>query len=162
MFIWLWLGLCLAVGFFAHNKGRNPVIWFLFSVFTSPIIGGIVVALLSDSKSYDRIESVEKQTENLRQEVGYNQRYNDYRSELIESRLNGIGAPGSPTGEVEGKMRAEVSSGIQCPRCNSANLAGAKYCTSCGAELKKAVPCPYCAAENEPGSKFCASCGARL
>ena len=47
-----------------------------------------------------------------------------------------------------------------CQSCGTDNLAGAKFCSECGARL--AAGCPSCGAQNVPGAKFCTECGFRL
>jgi hypothetical protein len=48
---------------------------------------------------------------------------------------------------------------MQCPRCQTQNEAGARFCEDCGARLEMA--CPSCGAPVTTGKKFCRSCGAR-
>jgi len=52
---------------------------------------------------------------------------------------------------------------ILCPKCNSQNPQGAKFCSNCGAPLQPVgVKCPKCGASNPPGAKFCSECGSPL
>jgi len=46
---------------------------------------------------------------------------------------------------------------MRCPRCQSQNREGARFCEDCGARLELA--CPNCGEGLTPGKKFCASCG---
>jgi hypothetical protein len=51
-------------------------------------------------------------------------------------------------------------SGMQCPQCQHANTAEAKFCDQCGTRL---VPrCPSCGCENATEARFCNQCGTRL
>jgi class 3 adenylate cyclase/tetratricopeptide (TPR) repeat protein len=47
-----------------------------------------------------------------------------------------------------------------CPRCQSENREGRRFCAECGASL--ALACPACSFSNEVGEKFCGGCGALL
>jgi class 3 adenylate cyclase/tetratricopeptide (TPR) repeat protein len=49
---------------------------------------------------------------------------------------------------------------MRCLGCNAENLAGAKFCDSCGILLPHA--CPSCGEPNRPTAKFCHACGAAL
>ncbi len=49
---------------------------------------------------------------------------------------------------------------MQCPKCQSENESGAKFCNECGTKLELA--CPLCGKANPPGSKFCNKCGQQL
>ncbi|HEY7927353.1 MAG TPA: SPFH domain-containing protein [Candidatus Dormibacteraeota bacterium] len=66
-----------------------------------------------------------------------------------------VGAtPPSPSGNGAAAV-------VTCPACATANTAGAKYCTNCGAALPAADPrvCTGCGAPLPAGAKFCAGCG---
>jgi CheY-like chemotaxis protein len=47
-----------------------------------------------------------------------------------------------------------------CPVCQAANLAGARYCCACGSAL--AISCPLCRSPNPSGARHCSHCGSRL
>src|SRR5215475_12208335 len=49
---------------------------------------------------------------------------------------------------------------MNCPQCQHANPAGARFCNACGATLE--VVCPACSQVNPPGSRFCNACGHTL
>lgn len=54
MIILLWLILAILVGAFALSKGRGFVLWTLVSLVLTPLIGFIIVAILSSSKDAER------------------------------------------------------------------------------------------------------------
>jgi hypothetical protein len=49
---------------------------------------------------------------------------------------------------------------MRCPRCDTENPAGMKFCGQCAAPLVSV--CPTCRAANPPGHKFCGQCAAPL
>jgi class 3 adenylate cyclase len=49
---------------------------------------------------------------------------------------------------------------MQCPKCQTENLADSSYREECGAPLEAA--CPACGAGNRPAAKFCRKCRAPL
>ena len=49
---------------------------------------------------------------------------------------------------------------MHCPRCQSDNPEGAKFCIECGTPVK--ASCPQCGADTLPRAKFCAECGTPL
>jgi len=46
---------------------------------------------------------------------------------------------------------------VKCPRCQSPNREGVRFCEECGARL--VTSCPSCGAELLPDKRFCGSCG---
>lgn len=52
----IWVGLCIWVAKSAEAKGRNGVGFFLLAFFTSPVFGGICVALCRDLAAEQRQE----------------------------------------------------------------------------------------------------------
>lgn len=49
---------------------------------------------------------------------------------------------------------------MDCPRCDSPNPEGKRFCGDCGAPLARR--CDACGGENPPDSRFCAGCGTAL
>lgn len=77
----------------------------------------------------------------------------------------GIGAAmaGAITEAMKGaKEQPAAAATVACPKCGTANPAGAKFCNNCGAKLAATIACPNCGHENPPGAKFCSNCGTKL
>lgn len=55
-----------------------------------------------------------------------------------------------------------TAAGVACPKCNTVNQAGGKFCSSCGESLVQSVVCPSCHQSVPAGGKFCSNCGADL
>jgi hypothetical protein len=49
---------------------------------------------------------------------------------------------------------------VRCPRCQTENRPGRRFCADCAAPL--AVACPACGFSNEAGEKFCGGCATLL
>jgi ABC-type oligopeptide transport system substrate-binding subunit/class 3 adenylate cyclase len=49
---------------------------------------------------------------------------------------------------------------MQCPKCNTENREGAKFCVNCGAKL--VLACAQCGTELLASAKFCDTCGAQV
>lgn len=68
---------------------------------------------------------------------------------------------------MEGNKNQKIQQ-ITCPKCNSENESGLKFCTECGSEIKQTIQsdhsttCPKCYAEMEPGIRFCTECGTEI
>jgi len=49
---------------------------------------------------------------------------------------------------------------MRCPKCNTENKEGRKFCSKCGSKLENV--CPKCGYKNDPNDTFCGECGAEL
>ena len=49
---------------------------------------------------------------------------------------------------------------MKCPKCQSENPEGAKFCVECGTKIE--IICPKCGFINSPSFKFCSECGQNL
>jgi len=76
----------------------------------------------------------------------------------------GLGMGPAMGGTMSQAMGNIQPAGAPCPKCRTANPAGAKFCTGCGAGLMASVgvDCPACKAESPLGAAFCVSCGTNL
>jgi membrane protease subunit (stomatin/prohibitin family) len=69
----------------------------------------------------------------------------------------------APGGGGQSGQSAEGADGVVCANCHTTNVAGAKFCVSCGTSLAPPkVVCANCEAENAVGARFCANCGQPL
>ncbi|MCP4134440.1 MAG: SPFH domain-containing protein [bacterium] len=70
-------------------------------------------------------------------------------------------AMNNATGQGQAQGGGGQAAQVACPHCQAANVAGAKFCSSCGKEM--VVPqkaCPSCKANVPADAKFCPECGA--
>src|SRR5512139_693397 len=49
---------------------------------------------------------------------------------------------------------------MKCPKCQTENPEGMKFCVECGKKLE--IICPKCGSSNSPIFKFCGECGHNL
>ncbi|MHB9032397.1 MAG: zinc ribbon domain-containing protein, partial [Anaerolineae bacterium] len=57
---------------------------------------------------------------------------------------------------------AAAAATIKCPKCNTDNPVGAKFCNNCGNQLSGTIKCGNCGTDNVLGAKFCNNCGNKL
>ena len=73
------------------------------------------------------------------------------------------GQQGNQQGQAGGGGAAAAQT-VPCPKCNTPNTAGAKFCVNCGADVQArpaaaTVECPNCKSQVKEGAKFCSNCG---
>jgi len=51
---------------------------------------------------------------------------------------------------------------MKCPKCQTDNADGVKFCGECGQPLRSELTCPNCGHKNLSNVKFCPECGAPL
>jgi membrane protease subunit (stomatin/prohibitin family) len=69
---------------------------------------------------------------------------------------------GNQMAGMMGKAMQSDAGKVMCPHCNTANPAGAKFCSSCGKDITPGTNCPKCKAKIPVNSKFCPECGTNL
>ena len=83
---------------------------------------------------------------------------------------NAIGGQGQQQGGQQQGQQGGSGASAQmtpCPKCGTANPAGAKFCQNCGANTQAQAAaatqtCPNCQAQVQAGVKFCNNCGQSL
>ena len=48
---------------------------------------------------------------------------------------------------------------MNCPKCNSQNTEGSRFCNNCGYQFDQDTTCAHCGKVNQPGTKYCEDCG---
>jgi len=62
-FILIWVVICFVVGTAAYARGRRFWVWFLWSLFLSPLFTGLLVALLPDLYLREQLQERRQQAE---------------------------------------------------------------------------------------------------
>ncbi len=147
------LVLAYAIGKFAESKGRNFWAWGIASIFFSPIIVGIVLALVKNLKEEEELHKRRMEQEQMRDRVAVNEVQVNQRFDKVERELSNMHErvdqlEGNKSAESletttsvaltagEAAAEAEQAANI-CPSCHSVVRPGAKFCSNCGAPLKK-------------------------
>lgn len=161
----VWVIFCFVVAGFAHTKGRSAVGWFFLSIFISPLLAGIGLAMSKDLTNDTRVDNVERHTNNLEQEVKFNQKYNDLRSSYmqkeIDSNRNLTESALIPhTNRPSLMNQSNASSVIKCPNCGTKLDQNYLFCPHCGQKLIK--NCTNCGEEVPFNASFCPNCGEKL
>lgn len=158
-----WLGFCGLVAYFANKKGQSGVAWFFIAFVISPLIAGIALALTKDKKIAERIDGVERKTDNLQSEMGYNQKYNDLRAELITKQLNAQMTSGGPGLLGNNGPQMQLHSGaVVCPGCQTGYPQSVNFCPNCGAVNPRFTKCDKCGYLSPGNFQFCGGCGEKL
>mgnify|MGYP000843947169 CR=1 FL=1 len=181
MFVIVWLILCAVVAGFADSKGRSAVGWFFLAVIISPLIAGIALALSKDLKTDTRVDNVERRTDNLEQEVKFNQRYNDLRSDYMQKEIDSNrntteriltsqtpqlsygGQANTGTEAPSFTNQRRMNAKVQCAKCGRLNKADDLFCSSCGNPLpeENSNRCHNCGTTLDQDYSFCPKCGAK-
>src|ERR687883_1419029 len=80
-----------------------------------------------------------------------------------QAMANAFGGGQQGQGQQGGQQGGAAAQMVPCPKCQTPNPAGAKFCSNCGANTQvqqaAGVTCPNCQAQVPAGAKFCNSCG---
>ena len=109
--VFFWIAFCLAVGMFADNRGRSGIGWFFFSLFLSPLLGFIFVAVNSNVKEQQVRVSVEREKR-------------EKTAKTLEKEK-----------AVAREKAEEIAKSKICPQCAETVKAAAKICRFCRYEF---------------------------
>ncbi len=119
-----WLLCCVGVGYYADKKGRSQWKWGLAAVLFSPLIVGIILALVSDRSVERDVAELRMGQEQLRDRVAADEKMAEARFGQMEGRLSGAAQPTGALAEVR-----------HCPSCGEALRPEDKFCSRCGEEV---------------------------
>ena len=119
-----WILCCAAVGHYADKKGRSPWKWGFAAAFFSPVLVGIVLALVSDKSIERDVAELRMGQAQLRDRVAMDEKINETRFGQMEGRLGGAA---QATGALE-----EVR---HCPSCGEILRSSDRFCSRCGEEV---------------------------
>jgi RNA polymerase subunit RPABC4/transcription elongation factor Spt4 len=152
----------VGIGYFAHTKGRNPVGWAVLSFFISPLITGIILAVSKDLNAEMKIEQIENKTDNLKMEMNYNQKFNDYRAEHMSSQIKSLDSPFQSQNKLNpASNNLQLDRKVKCNSCGEMVNYNSKFCYKCGIEIEKEKNCRTCNQKYPVDSNFCPQCGTK-
>lgn len=132
---------CLLVAFFASHRGRSPILWGIIALVISPVVAAIVLAIMKDLTSEQRIEKAGLDTDRLRERVAVSEQEIHHRMDHMEQRLDRV--DGGQAARVEGEWKealpekqeplSEETEPVYCSQCGEVIPDGAAFCPHCGA-----------------------------
>lgn len=175
-----YLAFCAAVGYYAKTKGRSPWCWGLASLFFSPILAGIILALCKDLTDRHRIDALSMEQRQIKDrmsmnEVNNNRRFQTLERQQVQGQISGRPPaylpPAAPAGQVplpaedtayksEERMQAAATpvydADIIYPDPSENQGGGYQELQ----EAPKLKFCHNCGQKLPLGAKFCSNCGA--
>ena len=142
MEVLFWIALCFGVGYFAKSKGRSALAWGIASVFFSPLLCGVIVALMKDKKQIETVDKVAMEHQQLKDRVSANEIKTNQQFQKLENSINGLQTEklyGNDLNLIESEFKA-------CPACGEKIKRDAIKCRYCDADLSeiKLQECPFC------------------
>ena len=157
----LWVIFCIVVGYYANERGRNPIGWGLLAVVISPLLAGIALAVSKDLSIEEEIDNIDKKTENIQREVEHNQEFNKLHRE--NSGKKEIAAS-DEDGYISSNDKEKLTEKIECSNCGEYVGSDNNFCPICGSKI---IPegmreCPDCQEIIDKGIRYCNECGYKL
>lgn len=120
----VWFLCCAGVGYYADRKGRSKWRWGIASAIFSPLMVGIVLALMSDRSVERDVAALRMDQQQLRDRVAMDEKVMETRFSHMEGRLGGATEPVRALEEI-----------VLCPGCRAEVHPSDRYCPRCGEML---------------------------
>jgi hypothetical protein len=137
MSVIIYLLFCVLVAFFASHRGRSPILWGIISLLVSPLITVIVLAVLKDLTTEQRLEQTNLEADRLKERVAVSEQELHHRMDHMEQRMDHL--DGHTASQIEGDRHEALQQGetMTCSQCGEVIPAGASFCPHCGAKLQR-------------------------
>ncbi len=143
----LLLAFCAGIGMFAKSKGRSAWGWGIASLFISPILAGIILALMRDLSQEQAVNKVDMEQQRLKERLAVNEVQVNQRFQKVENQLTSIKKEvGMLDAAPQGQGRLLDEGMKKCPYCGESIKSSAVKCRYCGAEMEtiQMRECPFC------------------
>lgn len=139
MAIVILFALSAAVAYWASCRGRSWVLWGLLSLFLSPLLTAIILAILKDKSVERDLTELRMGQQQMHDRMSMDERTTQQQFQQMQSAL---------ASQQQGmqQLAASQQSPAQTPQALPQR---SHFCANCGAPL-------------EAGASFCASCGAKV
>lgn len=147
MEILLVLAFCVGIGMFAKSKGRSAWGWGIASLFISPLLAGIILALMRDLSQDRAVRKVDMEQQSLKERVAVNEVQVNQRFQNVENQLTSIKKEVGMLDATPQNKQQMLGEGMKvCPHCGESIKSSAVKCRYCGAELESVQmrECPFC------------------
>lgn len=141
------LGFCVAVGMFAQRKGRSGLAWGLASLFISPLLAGIILALVKDLSQDEAVNKVGMEQQDIKERMAVNEVKMNQRFQHVEKEISSIKQEvGMLDSGSQARPQMLEESMKKCPHCGESIRSGAVKCRYCGSVLETVQmrECPFC------------------
>ena len=143
----IFIGFCVAVGMFAQKKGRSALGWGLASLLISPLLAGIILALVKDLSQEEAVNKVEMEQQDIKERIAVNEVQMNQRFQHVEKEISSIKQEFGMLDSGSQSKTQMLEEGIKkCPHRGESIKSSAVKCRYCGSVLE-AVPmreCPFC------------------
>ena len=121
----VWFLCCAGVGYYADRKGRSKWRWGIASALLSPLLVGVVLALMSDRSVERDVAELRMDQRQLRDRVAMDEKVMETRFSRMEGRLGGAAATVGALEEL-----------VRCPECHAEVHPMDRFCPRCGEMLQ--------------------------
>lgn len=134
----LWFAACIGVAYYAHSRGRSWILWGLLSVFISPLVAAIILAIMKDKSVDADIAELRMGQQQMHDRISTDEQMTAQRMQQMENALMSHQAQHVELASRQQESPQAIAARPKfCGNCGSPLAAGDAFCPKCGAKVEQ-------------------------
>lgn len=133
MSVGLYFLFCGLIGYWASRRGRSAILWAILALIISPLLSGIVLALMSDQSIKASITDLQMGQQQMHDRMATNEKMTEQHfQQLQQQMLHKMGQNTYLQQPESSALLSESDRSRFCANCGTKLAPNEKFCPKCG------------------------------